>query len=234
VGCGGVSNHSPIWIELIRGPKKPASHFKFNSSWLADENFQKIFKENWIPFEQGSNIPTSIHVASNLKCIKQMVIPWAHAKHDREELELSQIEDRLEHLSKTAEGGYISMETKSYLLSLEVCLRKLLEDKEVEWHLKNRATWLNKGDENTNFFQAFMKGRNTANTIFYLNDQMGAIVSSFDGLSQLGKNHFQSLFTDYLGVNIADIIRLALLVPIFFDEEGNIDLFTEVRMEELK
>jgi hypothetical protein len=68
-----------------------------------------------------------------------LVIPWAHAKRAREELELSQIEDRLEHLSQTADGGYISMEAKNDLLALEVRHRKLLEDKEAEWCLKSKG-----------------------------------------------------------------------------------------------
>jgi len=60
-----------------------------------------------------------------------LVIPWAHAKRVSEELELSQIEDRLKHLSQSAEGGYISLEAKNDLLSLEVRHKKLLEEKEA-------------------------------------------------------------------------------------------------------
>jgi len=50
----------------------------------------------------------------------------------------------------------------------------------------------------------------------------------------MGKNHFQSLFRSNPGVNIAEIIRQALLYPRFVDEEGNKYLFVEVGMEELK
>jgi len=33
----------------------------------------------------------------------------------------------------------------------------LLAQEEVEWRLKNRATWLIKGNQNTKFFQNYMK-----------------------------------------------------------------------------
>ena len=56
----------------------------------------------------------------------------------------------------------------------------------------------------------------------------------FEGLAQIGKNHFQSLLKSDPRVNIAEIIRRALLYPRFVDEEGNKDLFVEVGMEELK
>jgi hypothetical protein len=54
---------------------------------------------------------------------------------------------------------------KEELLALEKCRRQLLEAQEVEWNLKSRATWLDKGDDNTKLFHAYAKGRKMANTI---------------------------------------------------------------------
>jgi len=79
-----------------------------------------------------------------------------------------------------------------------------------------------------------VKGRKYANTIWKLKDHLGASFSSFEGLAQMGKNHFQSLFRDDPGVNIQEIIRLALLFPNFVDEDKNKEIFIEVGMEELK
>ena len=36
VGCGGHSDHFPIFLEFRRGPLKPPSSLKFNKTWLKD------------------------------------------------------------------------------------------------------------------------------------------------------------------------------------------------------
>jgi hypothetical protein len=36
--------------------------------------------------------------------------------------------------------------------------RQLLDEKESSWRLKSIALWLQSGDENTKFFQAYAKG----------------------------------------------------------------------------
>jgi hypothetical protein len=46
IQSGGESDHSPILFEFEGGPKNPTSPFKFNSSWLLDEGFQKLVNIN--------------------------------------------------------------------------------------------------------------------------------------------------------------------------------------------
>ena len=72
------------------------------------------------------------------------------------------------------------------------------------------------------------------NTICGIKESDVRSISSFEGLAQMGKNHFHTLFKADQRANIADIIRLALHFPRFVDEEGNEDLFAKVGMEELK
>jgi hypothetical protein len=99
---------------------------------------------------------------------------------------------------------------------------------------KKRAIWLENGDENTIFFQAYAKGRKVENTIWSLKDQEGRSITSFEGLANMGKNHFQSLFKADRNVNIPEIIKVALYLPSFVNEQGNQDLFVEVTEEEVK
>jgi len=46
IGSGRESNHSSVWLVFEGGPQKSASPFKFNSTWLKDEGFQKLVKSN--------------------------------------------------------------------------------------------------------------------------------------------------------------------------------------------
>jgi hypothetical protein len=87
-------------------------------------------------------------------------------------------------------GGYASPETKEALLALEKKKRQLLEAKEKEWRLKSRALWLQSGDENTKFFQAYEKGRKMVNTIWSLNDTRWKVYLFFRGPGSDGVQAF--------------------------------------------
>jgi len=91
-------------------------------------------------------------------------------------------------------SGYATLEAKTTLLRLEERRNKLLKEKEEMWRLKRRVSWLKSGDENTKFFQAFEKGIKCSNTIWKLKDQDGNQENIFEGMSRLGKKHFQVLF----------------------------------------
>ena len=40
VGCGGRSDHLPIFLEYRTRPIKPPNPLKLNKTWLKDESFQ--------------------------------------------------------------------------------------------------------------------------------------------------------------------------------------------------
>jgi len=111
------------------------------------------------------------------------VIPWAHEKRKNDEQYLSLIEDQLEQIHQMENVAFSSASSKDEIKALEAHKRKFLADQEVAWWLKIRAIWLDKGDENKKFFQAYEKGRKASNTIWKLKDQEGHEVSSFEGLA---------------------------------------------------
>jgi len=42
VGSGGISDHSPIYLEILGPHSKPKSPFKFNHVWLQDLGYIKL------------------------------------------------------------------------------------------------------------------------------------------------------------------------------------------------
>ena len=50
VGCGGLSDHLPIFLELRNGPTQPPSPLKLTKTWLKDESFTQLLTDLWIPF----------------------------------------------------------------------------------------------------------------------------------------------------------------------------------------
>jgi hypothetical protein len=233
IGFGGLSDHHPIFLELRQGSEKPTSPFKFNKTWLEDESFLKMIKEHWIPFRQDLTHSTAFQFTENLRRIKEKVKPWAFQKRKLEDKELKEIEFELKRFSED-EGDLLSTtESKFRLLQLEKKRIKLLKEKEETWRLKSRAIWLESGDENTKFFQAYAKGRKNVNTIWHLKDQDKNLETSFEGMSTQGKNYFQNLFKADSQATIEEVVKVAQYFPRFVEEEENHYLMEEVTEKEL-
>jgi len=234
IGSGGHSDHFPIFLELRKGPPTPASPLKFNKTWLKDESFIKLIKDNWVPFDLRAPSSAAFQFSENIKKLKSLIKDWSYAKRQRDEAELNQIESELSHIYASEEGGYGTQEDKEALVKKEGRRNTLLQEKEETWRLKSRAVWLESGDENTKFFQAYAKGRKCANTIWKLEDLDGRVENSFEGMAKIGVSHFQNLFKANSQATIEEVVRLAQMFPGFVNEEENQKLNSEVSEEELK
>ena len=106
-------------------------------------------------------------------------------------------------------GGLLTVEEKEDLVCLEGRRDSLLLEKEETWRLKSRATWLECGDDNTNFFHSYAKGRKATNTIWSLIESVGIEHSSFDEMARIGVDHFKSVFTTPFQASIAEVISVA-------------------------
>ena len=159
VDSGGLSDHSPIFFEIKKGPNNPPSHLKFNKIWLQDESFKNLVLSHWNP-TVGENVrSTALQFADNIKRLKVLIKDWAAKKRRRDDTELKQVEDDLLEIYEGAGGGFSSQESKESLTRLEGRRNTLLLEKEEEWRLKSRAIWLECGDDNTKFFHAYARGR---------------------------------------------------------------------------
>lgn len=67
-----------------------------------------------------------------------------------------------------------------------------------------------------------------------MKDDSSETISSFDGLANLGVNHFQTLYKAQARSSLAEIIQLAQHFSHFADVEENAELMDEVSMDELK
>eukprot|EP00253_Pinus_taeda_P015079 PITA_15079 len=234
VGEGGNSDHFPILLELTKISPKPVAPFKFNASWLKEESYNQLFRKTWRHAGRDLLENKGALFKENLKRLKKATIEWASDRKKKQNEDLNKIDDELRTLEDPEGNAYATQGLKERIVTLEKMRAKILLEKEEEWRLKSRAIWLKAGDENTNFFHNYEKGRKNANTIWKLKDPEGRDVSSFEALSIMGKNHFKSLFSDPGGVSLAEIIRTAQTFPRFVEREETEELFQEVRKEEVE
>jgi hypothetical protein len=234
IGHGGISDHYPIFLEIRTGMDKPPSPFKFNRTWLSDETFLKLVKENCRIYDPESNKVAGLHFVKNLPIIKEKTKTWAHQKLLKEDLELKDLESQLNLISEEQGGGFDTTHAKLNLLKLEERRNRLLKEKKETWRLKSRVTWLKSGEENTKFFQAYAKGRKCTNSIWQLKDQDGKKEHTFEGMAKIGKKFFQDLYKAENKATIEEVIRMVQYFPGFTSEEDNRMLMEKVTIEELK
>jgi len=113
VGSGGISDHSPIFLEVSSNSPKLCSPFKVNVTWLRDDEFQRIIKEAWQASSQIEQWSMTKHLARNLICLKKRTIEWEKEKKKKEEETLCKIQFELVKLEDSDSGGYDTPESNS-------------------------------------------------------------------------------------------------------------------------
>jgi hypothetical protein len=153
IGYGGISDHCPNFLEIRKGSNNPPIPFKCNRTWLTNDSFTKLVRENWSPFSQEINFSVATHFVKNLQTIKGETKIWAYQKQLSEDLEIKNMENQINLLSEEEGGGFSPLQAKTNLLRMEERSNRLIKEKEEMWRLKSRAIWMKSGDENNFFFK---------------------------------------------------------------------------------
>lgn len=132
VGEGGNSDHFPILLEFSKPPHKPASPFKFNSLWLQEESYIKLFHETWRHPRHDLEGSKAGRFMENLKRLKKATIVWASERRRKQSEDLVSIDEALRVLEEPEADAYASLESKEKILELEKKRAKILLDKEEE------------------------------------------------------------------------------------------------------
>lgn len=102
---GGLSDHCLVFLQLEVKDNKPSSSFKFNPKWLAEDDFQKLIKANWAPYDGNINLSASEQFAASLKLIKEKVVAWSAERHKIKEKVLLEVEDDIKSLFYNNHSG---------------------------------------------------------------------------------------------------------------------------------
>eukprot|EP00253_Pinus_taeda_P004952 PITA_04952 len=234
VGAGGLSDHSPILLEILGPQAKPKAPFKFNHTWLQDQDFHRLVSKYWKSHPISREATAARGFCKNLQELKHIVINWAREKNYRDSALLISVENELSSMIDDINLGFRTAEDKTHLIELEKKKATILKQREESIRLRSRAIWLKAGDENSKFFHNYAKGRKVSNTIWSLPTPGGGVAETFNQISQLGTAHFRNIFQNPPGVNLAEIIEVASHFPRFVNEETSEDLMTPVTMDELE
>ena len=84
VGCGGESDHQPVFLQILGHDKILHSPFKFNPHWPEHEDLVLLLKNTWKMYDDNSILSPASQFSDNLKKIKNVSICWSvkRKEHD--------------------------------------------------------------------------------------------------------------------------------------------------------
>ena len=166
IGCGGDSNHQPVYLQISSSTPKAHCPFKFNACWLEHIELVELLKDSWVVFDALSEVSPASQFVANLKRIKDISIKLSLKKKAQDIKDLVDIESDMKRYYDRTIIGFISEEDKLSLIELESCKISISCFREKEARQKSRALWLICGDDNTPFFHKFVAHTKNLNTIW--------------------------------------------------------------------
>jgi hypothetical protein len=161
---------------------------RFEARWLQEETVDLIVQNAWDRARAMGLNHDFMHKTAE---VHRELHAW-----DRRELKvprrrIDQLKSELEILRRGPITDESTAEQKEILLKIEL----LLDQEEIHWVQRGRANWLRHGDRNTSFFHNFASTRKKKNTIKYIIDEAGNKWDDPQGMSNLIKFNFDTLFT---------------------------------------
>ena len=74
IGCGGDSDHQPIYLQILTSTPKAHCPFKFNACWLENNELVALLKASWVVFDALSEVSPASQFDANLKRLKEISI----------------------------------------------------------------------------------------------------------------------------------------------------------------
>jgi hypothetical protein len=197
--------------------------FRFEASWLQEEECEKIVEEAWnTAFEEDGMVVNEAVAGVGRKL-------WKWDKEVLGELK-KRIKSARRELEKCRRQP-ISQEGVSREHVLRYKLGRLEDQHNTYWKQRAHANWLKFGDRNTKYFHAFASERKKLNKIKKLRREDGGVVENEEELGPFITNNYKSLFMSSAGPVNDDLLQH---VPISITHDMNEMLCAPCTGEDVK
>ena len=71
----GCLNHFPVLLEVGSGSYKPCAPFKYNPTWIEEQDFKILVYDTWKHFVSDLEDSSYVELSRSLKLVKERVIP---------------------------------------------------------------------------------------------------------------------------------------------------------------
>ncbi|GAV92355.1 Exo_endo_phos domain-containing protein/DUF4283 domain-containing protein/zf-CCHC_4 domain-containing protein [Cephalotus follicularis] len=182
----GISDHSPITIQLRDRQRYCGRPFKFLNFWSKDDSFLQMVSQEWMKEYSGSPL---IVIHRKLKGLKARL----KELNKRPDSKVANLRNRLHLLQQHIQDGVAAPGDVDMERRLRMEVGNAVRDEEMFFKQKARILWLKDGDSNTAFFHRVVKVRQSMNHIVRIKDENDAWVVTESGITQVGVNHFSKI-----------------------------------------
>jgi hypothetical protein len=206
-----------------RGMGEGVPCFRFEASWLEEENCEIIVENAWklsMNVRAGSVSGAIGDVAADL---------WGWSKNI-----LGDLEKRIKDVKQKLEACRRKGITRAVVNKEEVLkykLEKLETQKETYWRQRAKAHCLQHGDKNTKFFHQHATERRRVNRIKKLVKDDGSVVQEKGEIHNLVTDFYKTLFQSRAGLRYDELLQH---IPSRVTGEMNDSLMKEYTDEEIK
>jgi ribonuclease HI len=186
-----ASDHHPLFVSFnthqsrrLRGRRC----FKFEASWVPDEDYGQIIQEAWESEVDG--VEAMQRVRGKLERCKSKLQRWNRVKFGRNEC---LIKDKTKALVDLQELD--GPEHNDTVKALQQEINTLLEFEDTRWKQRAKQSWYRDGDRNTPFFHAWASHRRRVNTIKRIVDGGGRDLTKVEDISAAFVSYYTGLFT---------------------------------------
>ncbi|GAV62975.1 hypothetical protein CFOL_v3_06497 [Cephalotus follicularis] len=183
----GISDHSPISIQLMQQVQPSGRPFKFLNFWADHPQFLNIVRSEWDKPYEGSPLK---RIQLKLKGLKYQLKKLC----TRPDSETANLRQMLKNVQLDLDEKPNDVDLKNQEIRLKNDLAISARNEGAFFKQKSRIQWLKEGDSNTVFFHRVAKVRQSKNHIAKILNEHGAWLESQQDIAQAGVEYFKNLF----------------------------------------
>ncbi|GAV92784.1 hypothetical protein CFOL_v3_36162, partial [Cephalotus follicularis] len=182
----GISEHSPVTIQMRTRQQYCGRPFKFLNFWAKSEQFLHVVSQEWAKVYTGSPL---VVIHQKLKCLKGRLREFCK----RPDTKVVELRAGLHQLQRDIHEGLGTTSSVEQERQLRVDVMNAARDEEAFFKQKSRIQWLKEGDSNTAFFHKVVKVRQSRNHIVRIKDDNDTWILAEAEIAQTGVNHFSNI-----------------------------------------
>ncbi|XP_075080127.1 uncharacterized protein LOC142165483 [Nicotiana tabacum] len=221
------SDHSPMYLKCDIETPPIKTPFKFLNFWVEHATFKDVVKENWT-----ADFSANPYILFNhkLKKLKKAISWWSKATFGDIFQKIASMEEVVMVHEAEFEANPTGM-NRERLQKVQAELIKCLAREEKYCQQKAGMTWFKKGDRNTKFFHAQVRGRRKRLQLNRIQNSGGTWIEEEQKIAEEAIKFYKEQFTEAATPSSFDIVEH---VPNLINTEQNAELIKQLTKEEVK